>query len=84
METNIENFDPKEIESNLKTFETRGFGSYEGLVNQIKEAAAVVLTAFSKISIPSGNAEAARLVSLAKTNLEQSVMWATKAVSRSH
>lgn len=48
----------------------------------IKIRAAQLWTLIDKIPVPPGNSEAGRLMSLAKTDLESSVMWAVKAVSR--
>jgi hypothetical protein len=64
-------------------FESRGFTTEQQttLVEEIKDLAA---TLYDKIdSVTNVNqTEASRLVALAKTSLEETVMWATKAVSR--
>lgn len=49
-------------------------------IETIKTQAAMLWDTLDKIT--SENADAGRLVSLAKTELEKSVMWATKAISR--
>ena len=66
-----------------KIFESRGFEEgHDRKVNRIKYLAAKLIDAVNDISIPPDNKEVGRLVSLAKTDIESSVMWATKAVSR--
>jgi hypothetical protein len=71
------------IERGVKVFESRGFqGNGEQHVEYIKKTAAALWSYFDNISVPPGNTEAGRLVSLAKTELESAVMWAVKAVSR--
>jgi len=51
-------------------------------VDEVKGAAAVLWDHIDNISVPPGNSEAGRLVALAKTSLEEAVMWAVKAYSR--
>jgi hypothetical protein len=51
-------------------------------VKQIKAIASLYLALLMKLDVPPSNREAGRLVSLAKTELETSVMYAIKAVSR--
>lgn len=65
-------------------FESRGFQGNIGPehVARIKEKAASLWEEFNNISVPPGNSEAGRLVSLAKTELESAVMWGVKALSR--
>ncbi len=73
-----------------KTFETRGFKTHDGAakVEKIKELASELEKAIDNVLVdsefgtPTESREAGRLVAVAKTNLEQSVMWAVKAVSR--
>lgn len=65
-----------------KVFESRGLNGQEDRVQRIKDSAATLFEQIDSISIPPGNSEAGRLVSLAKTELESSVMWAVKAISR--
>lgn len=72
----------KNLEPHMKVFESRGLNGKEQLVSDIKLAAANLLWEINNISVPPGNNEAGRLVSLAKTDIESSVMWAVKAVSR--
>lgn len=74
-----------ELAKSYKTFESRGFASPEHgiLVESLKVDASALLATINAISIPPDNAqEVGRLVSLAKTELEASVMWAVKAISR--
>lgn len=68
----------------LKVFETRKpvFTESGDVINAIKHNAANLWDVIDNISIPPGNTEAGRLVSIAKTELETSVMYAVKAVSR--
>lgn len=67
----------------LNAFNSRPLGESGGeRVEHIKLQAAVLWDAFDNIPIPPGNTEAGRLVSLAKTQLEDSVMWGVKALSR--
>ena len=63
----------------LKVFESRGLNGFEKHVEEIKSRAAALLESIDNIP---GTYEADRLVSLAKTDLESSVMWAVKAISR--
>jgi len=62
-------------------FESRNFKTPERakLVEEIKIAASVLLESMAKIE---SSPENGRLVSLAKTHLEDSVMWSVKAISR--
>lgn len=77
-----ESFDISEIQRADKVFESRGLNGNEDLVQLLKITAAGYLATINRIAIPSENKEAGRLVSLAKTAIEESVMWAVKAVSR--
>jgi len=52
------------------------------IVEKIKETASMLWDQLDNISVTPGNAESGRLVALAKTDLENTVMWATKAISR--
>jgi hypothetical protein len=68
------------------TFESRGIQKTEdlSLIEDIKAAASQLEDLYLKI-IPNNESvgpECGRLISVARTNLEQSVMWAVKAVSR--
>ena len=65
-----------------KTFESRGLNGRDNHVHAIKSAAAELWQWIDNIPVPPGNTEAGRLVALAKTDLESSVMWAVKAISR--
>jgi hypothetical protein len=61
-------------------FESRGLNGQESHIAAIKEQAAILHDLFE--AIPATSQEAARLVSLSKTELESAVMWAVKATSR--
>jgi hypothetical protein len=65
----------------INTFAGRGLNGQEALVEEIKNRAAGLWDLFNSIpnvpGTPSG-----RLTALAKTELESSVMWAVKAISR--
>lgn len=65
-----------------KVFESRGLNGHEGLVEDIKIFAGYLFDKLDLIPVPPGNNEAGRLVALAKTELESTVMWAVKAISR--
>lgn len=65
----------------IAVFESRRIERIEQ-VDIIKFRAATLLAEIDAISIPPENREAGRLVSLAKTDLENCVMWAVKALSR--
>jgi hypothetical protein len=66
-----------------RALESRGIKKEkDALVGNIKSYGADLFDAIDNISIEPGNSEAGRLVDLAKTNVEQAVMWAVKAVSR--
>ncbi len=62
-------------------FESRNFKSQEraDLCMEIKQAASLLLEKINRIE---PNQENGRLISLAKTHLEDSVMWGVKAISR--
>lgn len=71
------------IEKGVKVFESRGFKDNGAEhVEFIKKNAAALWSYIDNIPVPPGNTEAGRLVALAKTDLESSVMWAVKALSR--
>lgn len=82
MENETNQQSPSMSERAFKTFESRGLNGQESKIESIKEKAALLWDAFDAIEIPPGNQEAWRLVALAKTELESSVMWGVKAVSR--
>lgn len=67
-----------------ETFESRSLNGQEEQVDKIKTVAALLFDQIDAIALPPEKREAARLVALAKTNLEQTVMWAVKACSRNH
>lgn len=69
-------------DNHAKVFDSRGVDGKGHVIQEIKNRAAMLLAEIDGINIPPGNSEAGRLVSLAKTSLEESVMWAVKAVSR--
>lgn len=67
----------------VATFEQRGLNdSQVESIEQIKTNAAALWYNLDNIAVAPGNSDSGRLVSLAKTSLEEAVMWATKAVSR--
>lgn len=72
----------------FKAFDSRKIPEEHILkLDALKEAAANLWDCIDDIYpglgiAPTGNSEAGRLVSLAKTDLESSVMWAVKAFSR--
>jgi hypothetical protein len=75
------------MESNISKlahdqFASFGLNGQEERVEKIKHAASVLFDLYNDISIEPG-AVGGRHVSLAKTELEASVMWAVKAISRS-
>lgn len=51
-------------------------------IDSLKEQAAHLWDCLHDIPVPPGNTLAHRMVALAKTNLEEAVMWAVKAYSR--
>lgn len=66
-------------------FESRGLNGQEAKIEEIKNKAAQLWDLFDNIPVPPGlQTDAMRLVSIAKTNLETSVMYAVKAYSRNH
>jgi len=67
-----------------KVFESRGLNGQEEKVQDLKNKAAELWQLIDNISVPPGNSEAGRLVALAKTELESTVMWAVKAFSRNN
>lgn len=67
-----------------KVFESRGLNGQEEQVARLKSKAEELWDEIDNISVPPGNSEAGRLVSLAKTELESTVMWAVKALSRNN
>ncbi len=73
---------PKISKSAHDAFASMGLNGQEDRVEKIKEAAAVLWDAIDRVSIEPG-ANGMRYIALAKTSLEESVMWAVKGVSRS-
>jgi len=67
-----------------KVFESRGLDGQEEHVARIKAAAEALWDELDNISVYPGNSEGMRLISLAKTSLEQTVMWGVKSLSRNH
>lgn len=67
-----------------RAFASLGLGGQESYVEDIKSKATALWIAIDRVgeSRPTTE-EAHRLKALAKTALEESVMWAVKAVSRS-
>lgn len=68
----------------VKALESRGLGGREHDVELIKAKAAELFGLYSKFSTNAPGTDAQRHYALAKTNLEQSVMWMIKGISRSH
>lgn len=66
----------------LEVFATRGLGPYLDLADQIKTKAAEFLDLIDRIPEAKFDGTVARYKNLAKTEIENSVMWATKACSR--
>lgn len=52
------------------------------LNDEIKAKAVELLELFDKAVSKEERSEASRLMNIARTNLEQTIMWAVKAVSR--
>lgn len=52
------------------------------LLHSISTHASLLWDKLDAISIPPGNSQSGRMVALAKTKVEETVMWATKAISR--
>lgn len=70
------------MEKSLKVFESRGFkGNGAQVAEEIKEAAARLHSLLEQNKL-GANAEAARCFAKAQTDLEQSVMWGVKGISR--
>lgn len=65
----------------VKVFDSRNFDSNEPVehIARIKEQAALLWDELESIPI---SGESARLIALAKTDLESAALWAVKAVSR--
>jgi len=61
-------------------FESRGIAGHEAEIEQIKAMAAALWSAY--VAYCPASAESNRLMSIAKTNLETSVMFAVKSFSR--
>jgi hypothetical protein len=76
--------DPQQVDLSKakKVFESRGLNGQEELVERIKFEAECLYTAMEAVPVP--NPESARLMALAKTSVEEAVMWAVKSVSRNH
>lgn len=66
----------------VAVFEQRGLKDQEPIAAIIKEQAAALWDTLDTIT--TGTPEGARLLSIAKTNLETSVMFAVKALSRNY
>lgn len=62
-------------------FETRGIQGQEKLVEEVKEQAATLLKYMDMVPMPLSQ-DAARCFAVAKTKLEEHVMWFTKGISR--
>lgn len=66
----------------IEVFESRGLHGKEELVEQVKAKAGELFDLINSATNDPGT-EGGRMYALAKTNLEQSVMWFVKGVSRS-
>lgn len=68
----------------MSVFESRGFATphHSETVEKLKGIAAVLWTELDAIVPPPGNSETGRYLAIAKTELESSVMFAVKALSR--
>lgn len=66
---------------NIRVFESRGLKGREAHVEEVKVKAAELLDLMESIQ-PTKTGEHVRYFALAKTALEESVMWHVKGVSR--
>lgn len=66
-----------EITAAKKSFETIGLKSDSPLTVQIGEAVATAFAGLNKVVAQPGT-DASRYIGLAKTNLEQALMWASR------
>lgn len=68
----------------LNVFDTKGLGGHEDRIEAVRTKAAELWDLFNNNGVPEKvSSDAARMFSLAKTNLEQAIMWFTKGTSRS-
>jgi hypothetical protein len=69
--------------SAASTFESRPIHG-DGLIKLelMKTTATLLLAQFQVIAANGSGSESSRAIALAKTKLEESMMWATKAISR--
>lgn len=75
--------DNVDLTKELEIFEYKEMDdSKKAEVQIIKECAAGLLRAFNKALPGEERSDASRLMNIARTNLEQTIMWAVKAVSR--
>lgn len=65
-----------------EVFESKGLNGKEELVEKVKAKAGELWDLFQEGTNEPGT-EGGRMYALAKTNLEQSVMWFVKGISRS-
>jgi hypothetical protein len=71
------------IDEELSVFESRPMGSFQvGEMDKLKGDAAVLLHSMNQIVPKEERSEASRLMNIARTNLEQTIMWSIKAISR--
>lgn len=80
----IQNHQKSEItQKSFLVFDQRPLNhSHLEQIEKIKKTAAILWDKLDNIPVAPGNNEAGRLISIAKTELESVVMWATKAISR--
>lgn len=66
-----------------EVFESKGLQGKENLVDEVKTRAGELYDIYKSSGVKGGNAQQLRMIEQAMTNLEQSVMWFVKSVSRS-
>jgi hypothetical protein len=63
-------------------FASLGTESMIPKMDEIKEIASILWDRIDNIQVSPGNSDSGRMVSISKTKLEETVMWAVKAISR--
>jgi len=77
------NEDGVDLTKEMAIFESRTMSKEaQDEVENIKLHSANLLRMFNKVVSLEERSEASRLMNIARTNLEQTVMWAVKAISR--
>ena len=75
--------DSVDLTEQMAVFESRSMDSDKNkAMEEIKLHAADLLRRMDKIVSKEERNDASRLMNIARTNLEQTVMWAVKAISR--